>query len=65
MENLSIVIPDYKSPFLEKVIEFSLNLNPNKIVVSNYQTENTKKLQEKYSNVKFLNFKNRKKSWRL
>ena len=60
MENLSIVIPDYKSPFLEKVIESSLNLNPHKIVVSNYQTENTKKLQEKYSNVKFLNFKNRK-----
>ncbi len=60
---LGIIIPDYKSPFLEEVIQNALSLNPEKIVVSNFKTPETVLLQNKYShveNIQFLNFEERK-----
>ena len=60
--SLGIIIPDYKSPFLEEVIQNSLLLSPEKIVVSNFKTSETVLLQNKYShikNIQFLNFEER------
>ena len=61
MNNLSIVIPDYKSKFLKKTILSALKLNPNKIVVANYLTDFTKKIQSEITDTKvhFLNFNER------
>lgn len=61
--SLGIIIPDYKSPFLEEVIQNALSLNPEKIVISNYKTPETVLLQNKFSkieNILFLNFEDRK-----
>ena len=60
--SLGIIIPDYKSPFLEEVIQNSLLLSPEKIVVSNFKTSETVLLQNKYSHIEsiqFLNFEER------
>ena len=65
---LTIIIPDYKSPFLKIIIENSLLLNPDKIVVSNYKTQLTEKIQKELiseKNIFFLNFYKKKKSRRL
>ena len=62
-ESLGIIIPDYKSPFLEEVIKNALLLNPEKIVVSNFETPETLFIQNKFNHIKsiqFLNFDNRK-----
>ena len=61
--DLTIIIPDYKSPVLKEVIENSLLLKPNKIVVSNYKTLLTEKIQKEMiseTNIVFLNFDERK-----
>ncbi len=61
--SLGIIIPDYKSSFLEIVLQNALLLNPEKIVVSNFKTQDTVLLQNKYShikNIQFLNFEERK-----
>ncbi len=61
--SLGIIIPDYKSSFLEVVLQNALLLNPEKIVISNYKTQDTVLLQNKYShikNIEFLNFEERK-----
>ena len=61
--SLGIIIPDYKSSFLEIVLQKALLLNPEKIVISNYKTQDTVLLQNKYShikNIQFLNFEERK-----
>tara|TARA_B110000971_G_C20034248_1_gene513267 strand:+ start:2376 stop:4463 length:2088 start_codon:yes stop_codon:yes gene_type:complete len=61
--SLSVIIPDYKSAFLEQVIDSALLLNPEKIVISNFKTQETVLLQNKYShikNIQFLNFNERK-----
>jgi MoaA/NifB/PqqE/SkfB family radical SAM enzyme len=62
-ESLGIIIPDYKSPFLEQVIKNALLLNPEKIVVSNFETPETLLIQNKFNHIKsiqFLNFNIRK-----
>ena len=62
-KSLTIIIPDYKSLFLKEVIDSAIKLNPEKIVISNYKTELTQKISEKYKeikNIKFLNFDNQK-----
>ena len=62
-ESLGIIIPDYKSKFLEEVIKNALSLNPEKIVVSNFQTPQTDIIQNKFrqiDSIEFLNFKERK-----
>ena len=62
-ESLGIIIPDYKSPFLEQVIKNALLLNPEKIVVSNFETPETLLIQNKFNHIKsikFLNFDHRK-----
>ena len=61
--SLGIIIPDYKSPFLDDVIKNALSLSPEKIVVSNFKTPETVLLQNKYSrieNIQFLNFEERR-----
>ena len=57
-DSLGIVIPDYKSDFLEEVIKSALTLNPEKIVISNYETSATKKIQNKFSHIDFIEFLN-------
>ena len=57
MNSLSIVIPDYKSPFLEEIITNAISLNPEKIIVSNFQTSYTSKIESIFKNnekIKFL-----------
>ena len=51
---LTIIIPDYKSPVLQEVIEKSLLLKPHKIIISNYKTSLTEKIQ----NENYKDFKN-------
>jgi len=58
MENLSVIIPDYKSEYLEESIKSAIGLGVKEIIVSNFLTEKTQKLEEKYKAVKFLNFNN-------
>ena len=61
--DLTIIIPDYKSPYLGEIIENALKLNANKIIISNYETSYTKKLENNFKeqkNIKFLNFHERK-----
>ena len=61
--DLTIIIPDYKSPRLEEVINNALEINPKKIVISNFETELTKSIENKFKEsqiIKFLNFKDRK-----
>ncbi len=61
--DITIVIPDFKSPRLDEVINSALSLNPKKIIVSNFETEFTKKIQNNYEGdkiVSFLNFKEKK-----
>ena len=63
MKNLAIVIPDYKSKFLEKTIYSALSLGAEEIVVSNFKTPSTQMLEEKFKetkNIKFLNFTKKK-----
>lgn len=63
MKELSVVIPDYKSLFLEKTIQSAISLNPSEIIVSNFKTDYTDSLKEKYSsqiNIKFLDFEKKK-----
>ena len=63
LSDLCVVIPDYKSSFLEKTIESALAINPKEIVISNFKTKHTSFLEEKYKNlknVKFLNFEVKK-----
>jgi MoaA/NifB/PqqE/SkfB family radical SAM enzyme len=63
MSSLSIVIPDYKSPFLEEVIKNALLLNPEKIVISNFKSSYTSQIENSFKNnskIKFLNFSDRK-----
>ena len=63
--DLTIIIPDFKSLRLEEVINNALNLNPKKIIVSNFETEFTKKIESNYEGneiVSFLNFKEKEKS---
>ena len=43
--DLTIIIPDYKSPYLGEIIENAVTLNANKIIISNYETPYTKKLE--------------------
>ena len=60
---LTVIIPDYKSPFLKEVIDPTLKLNPEKVIVSNYETPLTQKISEQYKeikNIKFLNFNDQK-----
>jgi len=60
---LTVIIPDYKSPFLKEVIDATLKLNPEKVIVSNYETPLTQKISEQYKeikNIKFLNFTDQK-----
>jgi len=59
MENLSVIIPDYKSEYLEESIKSAIGLGVKEIIVSNFLTEKTQKLEEKYKAVKFLNFNNK------
>ena len=61
--DLTIIIPDYKSPFLKVIIEAALLLKPHKMVVSNYKTPLTEKIQKEIiseTNIVFLNFDERK-----
>ena len=63
LKSLGIIIPDYKSPFLEEVIKNALALNPEKIVVSNFKTPETLIIQDKFKlieSIQFLNFEERK-----
>ena len=61
--DLTIIIPDYKSPYLGEIIENAVTLNANKIIISNYETPYTKKLENNFKeqkHIKFLNFHERK-----
>ncbi len=63
MLNLSVVIPDYKSSFLDQTIESVLLINPDEIIISNFKTSYTESLEKKYKDnekIKFLNFDCRK-----
>ena len=63
IKSLGIIIPDYKSSFLEEVLKSALLLNPEKIVVSNFKTTYTSQIENKFKNHKnvyFLNFDDRK-----
>ena len=58
MKDLTVIIPDYKSKHLDRVIQEILLLEPEKIIVSNFKTDFTSKIEEKfkiYKNIKFLN----------
>ena len=46
LSDLCVVIPDYKSSFLEKTIESALAINPKEIVISNFKTKHTSFLEE-------------------
>ena len=56
LSDLCVVIPDYKSSFLEKTIESALAINPKEIVISNFKTKHTSFLEEKYKNLKNIKF---------
>ncbi|MBD1142795.1 glycosyltransferase [Pelagibacterales bacterium SAG-MED35] len=58
MNDLTIIIPDYKSKYLDKVIEKILILEPNKIIISNYKTQFTSEIENKYQNYKNIKFLN-------
>ena len=63
MENLSVVIPDFKSKYLEKTIISSLLLGVEEIIISNYRTEYTDSLKKKFSykkGIRFLDFHEKK-----
>lgn len=63
LSDLCIIIPDYKSLYLKKTIESALLINPKEIIVSNFKTDHTSSLENKYKDlekVKFLNFNSRK-----
>ena len=63
VKSLGVIIPDYKSSFLEEVIKGALLLNPEKIIVSNFKTSYTSQIENKFKNLKnirFLNFDDRK-----
>ena len=58
MKDLTVIIPDYKSQYLDRVIEAILPLEPDKIIISNFKTKFTTKIEEKFQdneNIKFLN----------
>lgn len=59
--DLSIVIPDYFSSFLDRTIESALKLNPSKIIIANFRTDFTERIQKKFlnDNIQFLNFDKR------
>ena len=62
MKNLTIIIPDYKSKYLDRVIEKVLLLEPEKIIISNFKTKFTSEIELKFKNhknIKFLNHANR------
>ena len=46
MLNLSVVIPDYKSSFLDQTIESVLLINPDEIIISNFKTSYTESLEK-------------------
>ena len=63
MSDLSIIIPDYRSKHLEKVIEAALLLDAKKIIISNFKTTLTQTIQDNYKNnekIKFLNWEKQK-----
>ena len=63
VKSLGVIIPDYKSSFLEDVIKGALLLNPEKIIVSNFKTSYTSQIENKFKNhknIRFLNFDDRK-----
>ena len=63
IKSLGVIIPDYKSSFLEEVLKSALLLNPEKIVVSNFKTSYTTQIENKFKNhqnIRFLNFDDRK-----
>ena len=65
VKSLGVIIPDYKSSFLEDVIKGALLLNPEKIIVSNFKTSYTSQIENKFKNhknIRFLNFDDRKKT---
>ena len=62
-KDITVIIPDYKSPFLKTVIKNSLLINPDKIIVSNFKTRQTEQIENEfndYKNIEFLNFNERK-----
>ena len=48
MKNLTIIIPDYKSKYLDRVIEKVLLLEPEKIIISNFKTKFTSEIELKF-----------------
>ena len=56
LSDLCVVIPDYKSPCLEKTIESVLSINPKEIIISNFKTEHTLYLENKYKDLEKVKF---------